>query len=129
MCWWFSIHGKIHGNRKNPNGWKWRCNCITCVLGVKWEKKRVYLSFDYYILHLSKKNFFKFDAIFMKVDIIYLLFLVVIGFVMIPKTRLLLYDPNTQILKIWCDVTLKNCFFLFMSFCTWVFLFSWIWYN
>jgi hypothetical protein len=36
----------------------------------------------------------------MKVDIIYLLFLVVIGFVMIPKTRLLLYDPNTQILKI-----------------------------
>jgi hypothetical protein len=45
--------------------------------------------------------------IFMKVDVIYLLFLVVIGFVMISTTRLLLYGPNAQILGIQCDVIKK----------------------
>jgi hypothetical protein len=70
----------------------------------------VYVSFDYYFLHLS--NLFFLEVWCHIHDFFYkkILFLVVIGFVMIPKTRLLLYGPNSQILGIRCDVTLKKLF-------------------
>ncbi len=39
LGWWFSIiFGKIHGNGISPNGWEWRCNCITQVFGYGWKQ-------------------------------------------------------------------------------------------
>ncbi len=85
-CWWVFIHGEIHGNGRNLNGWKWGCNCITWAFGVEWKQQyglcEFYFCFFVFLFYFS---FFKsllsssLMVVFVKVDVIDLLFLVVIG--------------------------------------------------